>query len=124
MTDADAKLDETLDESFPASDPAAATVETGVRIAGPETAVGGAVVDNAAASRFELAVNGDTAFLQYSRTPAALTLIHTEVPPALRGHGAGAVLVRAALQSARAAGLRTVVVCPFARAYLRQHPFP
>lgn len=119
--DADAKLDEALDETFPASDPPAATVETGVRLGGPEARAGGAVIDNAATSRFELAVSGDTAFLQYTRTPDGLTLLHTEVPAALRGHGAGGALVRAALQSGRAAGLRVTVVCPFASSYLERH---
>jgi predicted GNAT family acetyltransferase len=80
------------------------------------------VVDNAATSRFELSVSGDTAFLQYGRTSDALTLIHTEVPTAIRGRGLGGLLVRVAFQSARSAGLRIVVVCPFARAYLKKHP--
>jgi hypothetical protein len=46
-------------------------------------------------------------------------LIHTEVPPALRGRHLGDTLVKAALEAGRAAGLRIVVVCPFVRAYLR-----
>jgi uncharacterized protein len=67
-------------------------------------------------------VNGETAFLVYERTADALTLIHTEVPPALRGHHLGEALVEAALQAGRAAGLRIVAVCPFVRAYMRNHP--
>ena len=82
----------------------------------------GSVRDNTAESRFELFVDGETAFLVYKRTSDTLTLIHTEVPPALRGHHLGDALVEAALQSARSAGLRVVAVCPFAKEYMRKHP--
>jgi predicted GNAT family acetyltransferase len=81
----------------------------------------GNVIDNQARDRFELAVNGEMAFLLYKRTPEALVLIHTEVPPAGRGHRVGEALVEAALESARAAGLRIIPVCPFAKAYIRRH---
>jgi predicted GNAT family acetyltransferase len=84
--------------------------------------IDGSVRDNAAQSRFELPVNGDTAFLQYERGPRTLTLIHTEVPPSARGQHVGGRLVEAALQAGRAEGLSIVAVCPFVRAYLRKHP--
>lgn len=80
------------------------------------------VVDNVTKNRFELSVNGETAYLLYERTNEALTLIHTEVPLALRGRHLGEALVEAALESARAAGLRVIAVCPFVKAYLRKHP--
>lgn len=80
------------------------------------------VVDNVTKNRFELSVNGETAYLLYERTNDALTLIHTEVPLALRGRHLGEALVEAALESARAAGLRVIAVCPFVKAYLRKHP--
>ena len=80
------------------------------------------VVDNAAAERFELVVDGQTAFLKYERTKGRLALIHTEVPAALRGHHIGDRLVKGALDAARAEGSRIVPVCPFVRAYLQKHP--
>jgi uncharacterized protein len=80
------------------------------------------VIDNPERSRFELAVNGETAILVYERTPTALRLIHTEVPEALRGRGFGELLVKAALERGRADGLSIVAICPFVRAYLRRHP--
>jgi uncharacterized protein len=80
------------------------------------------VTDNRDALRFELVQDGHIAFLTYERRPDALVLVHTEVPPALRGNNLGAVLVKAALDNARAEGLRIVPHCPFARAYLRKHP--
>jgi uncharacterized protein len=81
-----------------------------------------AVVDNTALNRFELAVEGYTAFLLYERTPDALRLIHTEVPEALRGRHLGDTLVQAALDAGRTEGRRIVAVCPFVTAYLRKHP--
>ena len=80
------------------------------------------VTDNRARNRFELPVNGDTAFLRYERTDDVLTLIHTEVPPAFRGHHVGDALVEAALEAGRSAGLRIIALCPFVRAYMRKHP--
>ena len=78
--------------------------------------------DNRTRNRFELSVNGETAFLLYERTNDALTLIHTEVPAALRGRHVGEALVETALDTARAAGLRIVAICPFVKAYMRKHP--
>jgi uncharacterized protein len=120
----DSKLDEALEETFPASDPAANTVETGIRPVELPTSLAGSVRDNRARNRFELSVGGETAFLVYERTNQTLTLIHTEVPPAERGHHVGEALVEAALHAARSAGLRVIAVCPFAKAYLRRHHGP
>lgn len=116
----DRDLDETLQESFPASDAPANTVETGVRVG--EVSPDGEVHDNRAQHRFELQVDGETAFLQYERTTKSLALVHTEVPERLRGRHIGDALVKAALDAGHAAGLRIVAICPFVRAYLRKHP--
>jgi uncharacterized protein len=80
------------------------------------------VTDNRAMNRFELSVNGETAFLQYKRTQDALTLIHTEVPVTLRGHHCGEALVKAAIDAGHAEGLHIVALCPFVKAYMRKHP--
>jgi predicted GNAT family acetyltransferase len=117
------RLDETIEETFPASDAPANTVETGIRIA-PTAAAESAVSDNRQASRFELTINRETAFLVYERTEETLTLVHTEVPSALRGQHIGDRLVEAALAAGHAAGLRIVAVCPFVRAYLRKRHEP
>lgn|SRR6185503_13520746 len=115
------KLDETLDETFPASDAPANTVETGIQAASPSS-VTPIISDNQAEGRFELTVDGHTAFLAYERTNKTLTLVHTQVPDALRGRHLGDRLVDAALAYGRDHGLQTIVVCPFARSYLRRHP--
>jgi len=118
----DDKLDETLRETFPASDAPANTVETGIGAGLVSSSPTEAVADNRGLHRFELTVNGQTAFLKYERTPEKIVLIHTEVPTGLRGHHIGERLVEAALHAGRAAGLQIVAVCPFVRAYLRKHP--
>jgi predicted GNAT family acetyltransferase len=119
---AESKLDEALEETFPASDPPANTVETGIRTGGAPPSAHGSVTDNRAKNRFELSMNGDTAFLLYERTDDTLTLVHTEVPTTMRGLHVGDALVEAALEDARSARLRIVAVCPFVRAYMRKHP--
>ena len=81
-----------------------------------------AVSDSSELKRFELTVDGLTAFLAYERTPDTLRLIHTEVPEGLRGRHVGEALVEAALQAGRSEGLRIVAICPFVRAYMRRHP--
>ena len=80
------------------------------------------VADNRQAGQFELVVDGQTAFLAYERTPRSLVLVHTEVPPPLRGRHLGDALVRAAIDAAHAEGLQVVAVCPFVKAYLKRHP--
>ena len=80
------------------------------------------VTDDPAAQRFELAVEGQVAFLQYERKNDRIVFVHTEVPPALRGRGIGESLVKGALDAARREGLRVVPLCPFVKAYLRKHP--
>jgi predicted GNAT family acetyltransferase len=115
-------LDETLEETFPASDAPANTVETGIVTHDLPSPLPGTVVDNAARARFEITAEGGTAFLLYKREPGSVTLIHTEVPQDLRGRHLGTVLVEHALDIARREGLRLIVECPFAREYLRKHP--
>ena len=82
------------------------------------------VVDNPKANRFEVTVDGGTAFLTYERRPGIIVFVHTEVPPELRGHGLADALAETALKSARAEGLRIIAQCPFVRAYMKKHPAP
>ena len=76
----------------------------------PET-----LVDNAAAQRFELAVPGGMAFIDYRRSGEVLFLNHAEVPAALGGQGLGKQLVRETLALIRSRGERVVPVCSFVR---------
>src|SRR5215467_5846961 len=114
----DEQLDETLEQTFPASDAPANTVETGIVARDLPTPLPGMVVDNRERSRFEISAEGGTAFLIYRRDPGSMTLVHTEVPEDLRGRRLGTALVEHALEIARSERRRTIVECPFARAYL------
>jgi predicted GNAT family acetyltransferase len=80
------------------------------------------IVDNPQESRFELAADGQLAVLTYRRRADRLVLVHTGVPRALEGHGAGGRLVAAAVSRAAADGLTVVPLCSFARSWLGRHP--
>jgi predicted GNAT family acetyltransferase len=109
------KLDHTIEESFPASDPPANTVMTGVRV-GPTAEF--IVRDNTEMNRLETEVGGQLATLRYERHPHAVVLVDTDVPPALRGRGVANALAKWAIETAERDGLRVVAVCPFVQAYM------
>jgi predicted GNAT family acetyltransferase len=74
-------------------------------------------------SRFELEEAGETAYLEFDQDSAGwITLIHTEVPAALRGRGIAGVLAQPGLEYARENGLTVDVVCPMVAGYLAKHP--
>jgi len=81
-----------------------------------------AVVDNAAAGRFEVTIDGHLAELVYRTEGDRLVLVHTEVPEELGGRGLGGHLVEAAIARAAADGLTIRPECPFARGWLEKHP--
>jgi predicted GNAT family acetyltransferase len=80
------------------------------------------VRNNTALNRFELDVDGHTAFVYYRMEPGTVTLAHTEVPPALAGRGVGSTRVRGVLEAVRALGLKVVPRCPFVSAFMGKHP--
>jgi predicted GNAT family acetyltransferase len=80
------------------------------------------VRDNTVRSRFELDVEGTTAFANYRLTPQAVIITHTETPRALRGRGIASLLVEGALNIIRDDGRKVVAGCSFVADYLRKHP--
>jgi predicted GNAT family acetyltransferase len=78
--------------------------------------------DNDPRNRFELDVGGTIAFVVYRKSPGAITLVHTEVPPELGGQGIGSKLARATLDAVRAQGRKLTVECDFIRNYMTKHP--
>lgn len=80
------------------------------------------VIDNAAAHRFELSEQGQTAFADYVVQGDVLTLPHVEAPVGLRGTGAAARLMEGLLGIVRERGQRVNPRCPYAAAYLERHP--
>jgi predicted GNAT family acetyltransferase len=80
------------------------------------------VNDDRVNRRFVLDREGAIAELLYDVESGQLILLHTEVPNALGGRGIGGLLLRAAVERARADHLTIVPQCPFARRWLAQHP--
>lgn len=72
--------------------------------------------------RFVAIVDGKQAVLDYRRGDGVISLVHTGVPAAIGGRGVAAALVRAALDHARAQGLKVVPACSYVAAYLKRHP--
>jgi predicted GNAT family acetyltransferase len=72
--------------------------------------------------RLEIERDGHVAYLEYALAGKVLQLIHTEVPPALRGQGLGSELAHSALEWAREQGLKVDVICPSVAEYLEKHP--
>jgi predicted GNAT family acetyltransferase len=72
--------------------------------------------------RLEIPVNEQTAVLLFRLRGENLSLIHTEVPPALQHQGLADALARAALEYARRQSLKVRVICPFVAAYMAKHP--
>jgi predicted GNAT family acetyltransferase len=81
-----------------------------------------AVTHNAGAERFEATVDGRLAVCAYHRADGVLHFTHTEVPAALQGRGIAAVMAQAALNWARAEGLRLRPACSYVAMYMRRHP--
>ena len=77
--------------------------------------------DNEARERFELDVEGHTAFVTYRKSSGAITLVHTEVPPELGGKGVGSKLARATLNAVRAQARKLTVECDFIRNFMSKH---
>jgi predicted GNAT family acetyltransferase len=79
------------------------------------------VYQNTDDNRFELDVNGAVAAAYYELAPGVITFTHTEVPAELNGKGIGSRLIKGALESVRAQGLKVVAKCPFVSAYIGKH---
>lgn len=80
------------------------------------------LTDNTARSRYEMVVDGVTAYVTYARHGDRLTLVHTKVPKALGGRGVGSSLATAVLEDVRKRGLRVEVECEFLEAFIKRHP--
>ncbi len=72
--------------------------------------------------RFEIERDGDIAYLEYNLAGKVLELIHTEVPPKLRGAGLASLLAKNALQWARDHKVKVDIICPTVLEYIGKHP--
>ncbi|TWI04549.1 hypothetical protein IP90_00682 [Luteimonas cucumeris] len=79
------------------------------------------VVHDVAGHRFTTEVDGHEAELVYVPEEGAIAIVHTGVPPQIGGRGIAADLVRAALDHARAQGLKVAPRCSYVAAYVKKH---
>jgi predicted GNAT family acetyltransferase len=79
------------------------------------------VVHNIAAKRFEIIIDGKTAFSKYLLVGEKMIIEHTEVPVGLEGKGIAGLIVRTALDYARAQKLKVMPLCPFTAAFIHRH---
>lgn len=80
------------------------------------------VAHNTAAKRFEVVVNGKTAYSKYLLAGNKMVIEHTEVPVGLEGRGIAGRIVRTELEYARAQKLVVLALCPYAKAFIGRHP--
>jgi predicted GNAT family acetyltransferase len=81
-----------------------------------------AIRHNERASRFEMPADGGLCIAVYRLIDGVMWMTHTEVPPAQQNRGMAAQVVRAALDHARAHGLKVRPACSYVRSYMRRHP--
>ena len=72
--------------------------------------------------RFSLQIDGQECVLDYRRSGSLMTITHTGVPDAVSGRGLAATLMTAALDFARAEGLKVNPACAYASAFMGKHP--
>ncbi|MCF6506463.1 N-acetyltransferase [Blastococcus sp. MG754426] len=81
------------------------------------------VVDDRAAGRFEVLVDGQVAgYAEYRRRGPSVAFTHTVVEPEFEGRGVGSALARGALDAVRAEGASVLPFCPFIRSWIQRHP--
>jgi predicted GNAT family acetyltransferase len=79
------------------------------------------LIKNEKENAYEVMVDGHKAFSNYYETQHQITIIHTEVDPALEGRGVGTALIEKILAVVDASGKKLVPLCPFTFAYIRRH---
>jgi predicted GNAT family acetyltransferase/uncharacterized Fe-S cluster protein YjdI len=82
----------------------------------------GVFSENEEGKRYELKIDGHTAFIEYIIAQEKIFLTHTEVPKALEGKGIGSRMLLQALVDIKKKGLTLVPLCPFVAGYLKKHP--
>ena len=71
---------------------------------------------------FEVAEEGEVAFLEYRMYKGDIALMHTQVPAALEGKGVASALAVYAFKYAEEHKLPVMVYCPYVAAFIKRHP--
>ena len=80
------------------------------------------VTHNESKSRFEVALGGRMAFVEYRVEGDEMIFTHTEVPQEFRRRGIAKKLVLAGFDVASKKRLRIVALCSYAARVLQEHP--
>jgi predicted GNAT family acetyltransferase len=81
------------------------------------------VTENPGRHRYEISLDGALAgFTMFTLDGDVAIMPHTEIDPEYKGKGLATILIRAALDDARARGLTVVPRCPFVRGFIEKHP--
>jgi len=78
------------------------------------------VIHNPHKNRFEVITGGLTGYVEYVPLDEGIDIVHTMVPPPLRGSGMAQALVEAAIQYAHEHKLRIIPSCSFASVYMQR----
>jgi uncharacterized protein len=106
----------------PSNWPEAAAKHVTTTLSAQSDAMAPTVTDVSDRRRFEIAVDGAVlGFAEYRRRPGVISFTHTEIDPARKGEGLGTLLVKAALDAARAKGLAVLPYCPFVQGFIDRH---
>lgn len=77
--------------------------------------------DNKAQSRYELEMNGHTAYADYKVEGGVLHIKYVFAPEELRGTGAAGKLMQEVMDNARNSGLKVIPICGYAAAWIRKN---
>lgn len=79
--------------------------------------------DTETGGRYVVHLDGYEAEMTFSKAGTTRIIIdHTGVPRELGGRGVGLALVERAVVDARAAGIKIIPLCPYAKAQIGKHP--
>ncbi|MDC7674542.1 GNAT family N-acetyltransferase [Asticcacaulis machinosus] len=79
------------------------------------------VIDNTDKSRFELVVDGETAYADYHVTGDTLYIDYVFAPEALRGTGTAGKLMQGLVDIISNRPQKIVPICGYAAAWLKRH---
>jgi predicted GNAT family acetyltransferase len=80
------------------------------------------IINNTKHSRFEIAIDGEFAILNYRFYKDKIAFMHTAVPESMKGKGIGSKLVLAAIDYAIKENKKIMLYCSFAAKFVKSHP--